>query len=317
MNQNRMKSDYKEQIILVGNPGVGKSTILNGLIGKLIFKSGLSYGTGMTQYLQIYEHSDGYIYADTPGLDDINRRKEAALEITKSLQRNGCFKIIFVVTVEAGRVKTADVTTMNLVLDSIDFPITYGVIINKCSAPFLKGLEIEENIEMITTSINTGKHKTFSFCFMPKDVEMDDYNDIVKELPTDIIKFIYSVRPVVISKENVKQIKVDDFEENQKQLEIQMNEYKIDAEKREKLLVESIECSKKVIEQHIQMNLDLQKKLGEKSLDNSSHPSSGMENVLIHFLESQKSQPKSTIEVVFENLTVNIIVKYPLIFNYN
>lgn len=37
---------HEMHIIVLGNPGVGKSTILNSLIGKVVFSSGVSVGTG-------------------------------------------------------------------------------------------------------------------------------------------------------------------------------------------------------------------------------------------------------------------------------
>ena len=44
--------------LLIGNPGTGKSTILNGLIGRLAFKSGVSYGSGMTYQFDV---SDAFL----------------------------------------------------------------------------------------------------------------------------------------------------------------------------------------------------------------------------------------------------------------
>ncbi len=39
-------------LLMIGNPGVGKSTILNGLIGEVRFHSGISVVKGLTQVLQ-------------------------------------------------------------------------------------------------------------------------------------------------------------------------------------------------------------------------------------------------------------------------
>lgn len=39
--------------LVIENPGVGKSTILNGLLGGPLFRSGLSFGRGMTYQLDI------------------------------------------------------------------------------------------------------------------------------------------------------------------------------------------------------------------------------------------------------------------------
>ena len=64
-------SPEEVNILLIGNPRVGKSTILNGLIMKPHFKSGISFGAGLTYQLDIYKPPGQSItYMDTPGLDD-------------------------------------------------------------------------------------------------------------------------------------------------------------------------------------------------------------------------------------------------------
>ena len=90
----RKRSILDEYIILIGNPGVGKSTILNGLIGQVKFECGFKAGEGLTKALQLIKHTDGITYGDTPGLSDIKIRELAAQEITKALKRNGKFKQI-------------------------------------------------------------------------------------------------------------------------------------------------------------------------------------------------------------------------------
>ena len=56
------------------------------MIGEAKFKSGCSYGSGLTEILQLVECEDGITYGDTPGLSDTHKRKKAAEEITKALQ---------------------------------------------------------------------------------------------------------------------------------------------------------------------------------------------------------------------------------------
>merc|ERR1712050_711336 len=100
--------------VLVGNPGVGKSAILNGLTGTKNFPSGISIGAGLTSQLAMFKY-DGDVYMDTPGLSDIELRREAAVSIKKAMSRGGKFKLFFVLTIEAGRCRPADVMTMKLV----------------------------------------------------------------------------------------------------------------------------------------------------------------------------------------------------------
>jgi ribosome biogenesis GTPase A len=40
----------REILLFIGNPGVGKSTLINSLISKQVAKSGVSAGSGLTQY---------------------------------------------------------------------------------------------------------------------------------------------------------------------------------------------------------------------------------------------------------------------------
>ena len=90
------------------------------------------------------KHSDGRYYGDTPGLSDTMMRKEAAEEITKALSKNGMYKLIFVVTVEAGRAREDDVSTTNLVLAAIHHKIHYGIIVNKVTKKFCSFFRVKK-----------------------------------------------------------------------------------------------------------------------------------------------------------------------------
>lgn len=127
-----------EHIVVVGDPGTGKSTLLSTMCkGAAQFKSGLSIGTGMTAALQT-EVVDGKRYSDTPGLNDASKKQAAANAISDAIILGGPVKLIFVVTLEAGRLRQSNLATIRLVLDAlvakgIQVNSLFSVIINKMS----------------------------------------------------------------------------------------------------------------------------------------------------------------------------------------
>ena len=101
-----------KHLLFVGNPGAGKSCLLNGCIGAVEFQSGVSIATGMTTHLQWHEDETGLKFGDTPGLTDVEKREQAAAEISEALRQEGEYRLVFVVTLASGRVRPDDITTM-------------------------------------------------------------------------------------------------------------------------------------------------------------------------------------------------------------
>jgi len=102
-----MAMSLRKQVstVLIGNPGTGKSSTINCFTGNKLFKSDVSgSGSGITFELDKNIH-DGNMYYDTPGLSDMKLRQAAAEAIDKVLQLGGCFKVLFVMTLEAGRLQ--------------------------------------------------------------------------------------------------------------------------------------------------------------------------------------------------------------------
>ena len=127
--------------IALGNPGSGKSTILNSLAGEAFFKSGLSIGKGLTNKLDQGTNFSG-VFLDTPGLADMSMRKTAAKAIYDGFRQGGDYKIIFFVTETNGRVHMQDVTTMQLILEAVPYiGMNYGIVVNMVSKGILKKLD--------------------------------------------------------------------------------------------------------------------------------------------------------------------------------
>ncbi|KAI0558752.1 50S ribosome-binding GTPase [Gracilaria domingensis] len=169
------------RIVVAGNPGVGKSAILNGMIGRARFKSGISIGEGMSQILQNVRVG-GEVFYDTPGLDDLHFREQAAEEISKAFKGGGKFKLIFVVTLEAGRVRASDLAAIDTVLSAIQKVGTntdhkYSVIVNKCEKEVLKKLENQEEQARLMIAFNR-KNKVGHFgcmCIVPEAIGKSNY----------------------------------------------------------------------------------------------------------------------------------------------
>ena len=161
-------------IIVIGNPGAGKSTILNGLAGEVLFTSGISLGNGLTYQLDEKRNEKG-IFFDTPGLADDTHRESAGKAISTALRRGGFFKILFFVLTESGRIVIQDVTTIKLVLDAVpEIKNNYGIVINK----------IPKNVEKALTSSETkAVFLTKLFAGIPEDQRCTESN--VTYLPFD------------------------------------------------------------------------------------------------------------------------------------
>src|SRR5580704_10341351 len=82
-------SSEPDILMFIGNPGVGKSSIINALKGEQVAASRVTLGHGLTQFFMPYEYfyqQQRFFLYDTPGLADITLRQRAAEEIEKALK---------------------------------------------------------------------------------------------------------------------------------------------------------------------------------------------------------------------------------------
>lgn len=192
--------------MVVGNPGVGKSALLNGLIGEVKFASGVSFGCGLTSRLQI-ETYKGNRYLDTPGLQDVKLRKQAAAAIQEALKVGGEYKIIFVITLEAGRVRPMDVATIRSVLNSAEeIGCNYGIIVNKVSQRTIDQILLNPKNEdpppgaLVLGSLFATAAPTIYVHYMLNMEDLEDTSNSDVKLPSDLVNFVESIPAVRISK---------------------------------------------------------------------------------------------------------------------
>lgn len=207
-----------EIVVFCGNPGVGKSSLCNSIFQKPVFKSGARVGKGKTTHKQEFMHNER-LYIDTPGLDDIQMRKQAAEEIEKALKHNDNYKIIFVATLESGSIRSTDLVTINTVCDAIKTDFEYGIIFNKVTNPIIRQLS-KEGIDQYLTTLNK---KPWSTLILKKDSDMEDEEDmyfsIDSENRKELTRFIYALKANRILDTDVNKIDVREFEEKINEIE--------------------------------------------------------------------------------------------------
>ena len=204
-----------EAVLCIGNPGTGKSTLLNSTMGIIKFRSGFSLGSGKTNKMEEHEH-DGKLFIDTPGLADPILREQSAKAINQALRKKMKIKIMFVMTLEGGHVRQQDQLTLRLVLEAMRGEIEenqYGIIINKttvcdaCKRSMIDNSKITE--ELFFESDIPQSNKIFQ---LPVDMEKVEEDDVLLCLPKKYSDFLKDLRPVQITSGNVNDIDWNRYE---------------------------------------------------------------------------------------------------------
>lgn len=230
-------------LALVGNPGGGKSTILNGVAGEVLFKSGVAIGGGLTTVLSQHE-KDGVMLFDTPGLADIERRKQAGQELDKLLGRQLPLKIAFVVTLERGRVRPEDAMTIDLVLSAIRSVHTegrFGVIVNQMSATIREQLKQDPIAEAKMHKYLTGERSTPHWCYVDEDRRLSDAPDQML-MTGRLQRFLISLPETKPRGASVVQVDTSAVQEQLKKQTMRIMEVeKASAEREQQLVKEMLE----------------------------------------------------------------------------
>ena len=247
-----------ERVLMIGDPGVGKSAILNFLVGKPgCFQSGLAVGR-ITTRLQEVATAENVTYLDTPGLDDDEIREQAGKEIESALRRGGDYRIFFVITLEGGRIRAAQKTTMGIVLKACrDVPaFQYSVILNKVSAGSMKMYQdSNKELELRTLLFKDLNPPTSSIFFLPEKPEMADENNVMADFGARFREFVQKAPRVAVKPDKVREIdvrKMDElraeFERTLKQMQLEAKADKEKADRAAKELQDRLAQQQKTIE---------------------------------------------------------------------
>ncbi|GLD97314.1 hypothetical protein PINS_up006002 [Pythium insidiosum] len=202
--------------LFIGNPGVGKSTLLNCLLGYCAFRSGLSFGGGLTtEVATAYDATRDAVFVDTPGLFDVAQEQDAADAITSVLRApsGGEFKLCFFVRLAEGRVVCDDLVALERVLDSIlldDVP--FAVIINDVKAVAYAELATGGSaFKRVVAQINSGRYTTPHILVVPRFRALFEADNALVKLPAALCASLERFPTVSIPPEEVSDIYVPWF----------------------------------------------------------------------------------------------------------
>ncbi|KAF9327443.1 hypothetical protein BGZ91_001466 [Linnemannia elongata] len=142
-------------LILIGNPGVGKSTILNALGGN--FHTGFSAVTGLTRKMTtktVCIAGRRIRLVDIPGIfdhsTDGDRTTERHLEILHDTLNDGSsYVIFFVIAPTNGRISPNDFTIMKALLDNLEQAPLVGLILTQIKHEHFDAVNIREYSEIV------------------------------------------------------------------------------------------------------------------------------------------------------------------------
>merc|ERR1711915_182791 len=126
----------------------------------------------------------------------------------------GEYRLFFVFTLEAGRVRPADKATMQMVLGAApEIGSKYGLIINKVSrAAADKVMKDASAQEAILGAMFAEVQPTVYVNFNPKNDALEDADDVVAPLPEALENFIRHMPAVHVTSSKGSTIRDDQFE---------------------------------------------------------------------------------------------------------
>ncbi|KAF9322541.1 hypothetical protein BGZ91_004240, partial [Linnemannia elongata] len=194
-------------LAIVGNPGVGKSAILNALGGK--FDSGYSAVSGYTkkvskQLVPIADFQDFKLrLLDIPGIDDCS--PDGTDNIVKhlkklegALKQRGPFVILFVIRPLNGRINLVDYVILKTVLESLKEGPQMGLILTQANPAYMhryRSLKYVRELLGPLDKIVNNRGKKFLSRVPPLVLTDHDERGFSADERIDILNFVLSFDP--------------------------------------------------------------------------------------------------------------------------
>jgi GTP-binding protein EngB required for normal cell division len=198
-------------VVLIGNPGVGKSTLLNILGGN--FESGFSLVGGLTKDVTT---ADVTLQGRQLRLVDMPGINETALETTEAnlkllqeqLNNGGSYVLFFVISPRNGRVGESDFGLISFVLRKLQKGPTVGLIITQIPNDQIEKVQDPKYASAVVQVLKNGKAKTAlleqkNMLALPY---LGIFNDEEKQ---NVIDYVLSFEPKQVK---IRRLAIDTFE---------------------------------------------------------------------------------------------------------
>ncbi|KAJ3359740.1 hypothetical protein GGF31_003763, partial [Allomyces arbusculus] len=173
--------------------------LINSLLGRVKFSSGISMGTGKTTQQQSHDGPMGVRIFDTPGILDTGTGANPAAQVLAALDAalsHGPMRLVIVAGVSdyLQIVRYADVEMIKIVTSLVhqrmanaDQPIEFSLILNQARGRALKALQMQDQRDAIVKDLCGGQMVPNIYLLYLKDVDGED--DVL--LPRDQIIHVF------------------------------------------------------------------------------------------------------------------------------
>lgn len=199
-------SNPKKCVVVLGNMGVGKSTLCNSLVRRIIFPAGFCWISSLTTELKWHDHN-GIMYGDTPGFPNVTDVNVACREIglTRALRTGESYAFVFVCVLQAGRPSSSDLKMMRAVLDAVnDTGLPYSVVFNKVSQQEMELATRDDQKQQLLKLLRHGNRQPDGIFFYPFDSRLNNADNILADSNVDFENFVNArsfctIRPIQVS----------------------------------------------------------------------------------------------------------------------